>query len=193
MGIEPGHPNLEALLAHLDGGGAEITAAHIAHCPACARECERLARVRAGLRALAPPAPPDAWPAIRSGLVRRNRRARAPLALATAASLLVAVGAVTWLHAPATGRAQDRVGDLVAESQALERLLSQHGRPARVMDLRTAATVAQLQDQIGVIDDALTLAGGRDSQLAERLWGQRVELMQGLAELNARPVAYREY
>jgi len=195
VGIEPGHPNLEALLAHLDGDGAQITAAHIDRCPACAQECRRLAAIRWQLRGLAPEVLPDgAWQGIAARLqAPRARRRGAIMALAAAASVLVGVGTALWIGSPLPEADGGALVSLEARSHDLEQVLARAEGRARVMDLRTAATVAQLQDQIGVIDETITLVGGRDAQLSARLWGQRVQLMQGLTELQARPVAWREY
>ena len=77
---------------------------------------------------------------------------------------------------------------LIHRSQDLENALRMVRRPARVMDLRTAAAIAGLEDQIALIDETLNQAALRDAQPRRLLWRERVRLMDGLVRLRAQPV-----
>ena len=71
---------------------------------------------------------------------------------------------------------------LVAESVRLERLLAElDGRPRR-MNAGTAFTIANLEDHLVLLDDALTYAEARDLDPDYRrlLWRERVDVMNAL-------------
>ncbi len=74
---------------------------------------------------------------------------------------------------------------LVERSQQLEQMLGSLQYQPRVVNARTAGTIAQLEDQIAWIDYGL--GEGSDGQLSEdeanALWRQRVELMNSLVHV----------
>lgn len=181
------HASIEQLLSLRDGEpvAAEVTA-HVAGCGLCSRELTRLRRLRAGLRSL-----PD-WdpPAPRSLPLRSGGRLRRPAAgLALAASLAGAAVLGVWLmpggeSGPPTVVPGDRpatVDALMNQSRYLETVLARLGPRDGVMNASTAATVAELEDSIALIDWRLA-GGGEPLTEAERaaLWERRVLLMQSL-------------
>ena len=145
--------------------------------------------------------PPDGWDAIQAA--RRLRAAgesrRWPIAIA--ATVLAAVAGLAWqlqstqrelrygnsLAAdPAIG-----TGDTVrAENARLEMLLAALPE-MRVMRGSTAFTVSQLEDRLAFVDDRLshiTLEPNAPEH-AERLWRERVELMNSLVQVRYADVA----
>jgi hypothetical protein len=162
-----------------------------------------VANVRAALRALPQePAPPDIWKEVERRMARSARpapRSRV-LVYASAAALLAIVGTLVLVRLatesarPATVQQTDPdpVSALVAESQRLERdLFAKRASPRISIDSRDYVTAwATSRDavvyRLADIDDELliqSLAPVRDPARAERLWRQRVELMQSLGDL----------
>ncbi|MFO7287486.1 MAG: hypothetical protein C0P79_011575 [Gammaproteobacteria bacterium] len=81
---------------------------------------------------------------------------------------------------------------LVAESVRLERLLAElDGRPRRI-NAGTAFTIANLEDHLVLLDDALTYAEARDLDPDYRrlLWRERVDVMNAL--MHVRYAHYQE-
>ena len=90
------HPSLEQLLDHRDGESDLQVANHVAECPDCAAELERLRALAEALRSLPDaPAGRDLWPELRARIVKRRRDARnawvgGAVAAASVAAVLVA-------------------------------------------------------------------------------------------------------
>ena len=145
--------------------------------------------------------PPDGWDAIQAA--RRLRAAgesrRWPIAIA--ATVLAAVAGLAW-QLQSTQReltsgnslAADPAivaGDTVrAENARLEMLLAALPE-MRVMRGSTAFTVSQLEDRLAFVDDRLshiTLEPNAPEH-AERLWRERVELMNSLVQVRYADVA----
>jgi hypothetical protein len=159
--------------------------------------------LRAALRALPQePAPPDVWQEVERRMTRSARPARRPrmLVYASAAALLAVVGTLVLVRlgtesarpAAVPPADPDPVSALVAESQRLEHDLSASRASPRIsIDSRDDVTGWQTSRDAVVyrladIDDELlmqSLAPVRDPARAERLWRQRVELMQSLGDL----------
>jgi hypothetical protein len=209
------HLTTEELLDLRDGESRSETAAtHVAECEACAAEIERLRRVAEQLRALPSLQPErDGWPRLRDRIQAEQRRRRSRsvgvAALALAASLVLAVIVPGLMKAPAEEPAvttepgpapvaatrpeeEEEIMDLVAESQDLEEALRGLHPEGRVMDIWEATAVADLEDQIGLVDSRL--AGyGRDGLTPEeeaRLWRTRVNLMNELVRTRGGQVIY---
>jgi hypothetical protein len=162
-----------------------------------------VANVRAALRALAQePAPPDIWKEVERRMTRSARPARRSRVLiyASAAALLAVIGALVLVRLGTESSRPvavqqpnpDPVSVLVAESQRLERdLFASRASPRISIDSRDYVTGWQTSRDAVVyrladIDDELlmqSLAPVRDPARAERLWRQRVELMQSLGDL----------
>src|SRR5262245_47670546 len=201
------HASLDQLLKLRDDAAADETAAaHVATCLACANQLAQLRAVTRGLRTLqAPWAVPDRWNEVRSAL-RQVRpatpRARpgwllpaasvaAVAALAVALTIRQDISPTVSPSAPQTAALEGPVNlspvqvdsrDLIAESRRLEDFLSTLPQEPRVTRVGTALTVAGLEDRIQWVDDRLTLGAeeGLNRQQAERLWRERVELLNSL-------------
>lgn len=75
-----------------------------------------------------------------------------------------------------------RVAALQDDSQQLERLVNDLGRKSTVMSLGTASAIIELEDSIRLIDYQLSLSGAAlDEVSREKLWRQRIELLETLA------------
>lgn len=142
------------------------------------------ARLRA-LPAFAPP--PGGWLDLQRRLRARRRRwiAAAGSGMALAASVLVAVGLVGLRpDAPpgvAVPAARPEVAQLITRSQNLERQLSSARPQVAVWSSGRDAKAAMLEQRVRMIDAQLNVAG---SDSAERLWRDRVRLMNALVELH---------
>jgi hypothetical protein len=198
------HASFSELLSLRD---AEPTEAHVARhvdqCSQCARELKQLSSARSRLRELAQfDAPPDAWSRIsqRVGeptakIVRTNRMAGA---VGAAVGLLAVIILVIREDGPQTAAVVEResppapaapseppVAALIAQSQELEQLL--HALPQRPLIERvsTAATLDTIEQRIQWLDFQLSYApdGSFDDTQAQRLWRERVELMDSLVKV----------
>jgi hypothetical protein len=146
--------------------------------------------------------PPAAgWEAVLAARRRRedgNSR-RWPVALA--AAVLAAVAGLAWqlqstqreliAADPGSTASADYADDSVrAQNAKLEALLASLPE-ARVMRGSTAFTVSQLEDRLAFVDDRLsriTLEPNAPEH-AERLWRERVELMNSLVQVRYADVA----
>jgi hypothetical protein len=198
------HASFSELLSLRD---AEPTEAHVARhvdqCPLCARELQQLSNARSRLRELPQfDAPPDVWSRI-------NRRVAAPGeksarthrmygAVAAAVGLLAVIILVIRDDGPQTAAVVEResppapaapseppVAALIAQSQELEQLL--HALPQRPLIERvsTAATLDTIEQRIQWLDFQLSYApdGSFDDTQSQRLWRERVELMDSLVKV----------
>ena len=153
----------------------------------------------AALPGFEPPA--GAWQAI---LAARRERApqtalRWPSALA--AALLLAVAGLPWLSQsgrdeplPATSPVADpaslATAAIRAQNARLESLLA--ALPERhAMRGSTAFTVSQLEDRLALVDDRLSRVAlvPHAPEFSERLWHERVELMNSLVQVRYADVA----
>lgn len=135
--------------------------------------------------------PPGGWE--RLNLRRQARRRRYAVAgggLALAASVLVAIGLVGLKpdRAPALGggfaaapAAKREVAQLISRSQNLERQLSAARPQVAVWNSGRDARATLLEQRLRVIDAQLNVAAP-DS--AERLWRERVKVMNALVTLH---------
>lgn len=145
--------------------------------------------------------PAGGWESVLAARRRRedgNSR-RWPLALA--AAVLAAVAGLAWqlqstqrervVADPAsTGSAEFADDSVRAQNAKLEALLASLPE-ARVMRGSTAFTVSQLEDRLAFVDDRLsriTLEPNAPEH-AERLWRERVELMNSLVQVRYADVA----
>jgi hypothetical protein len=198
------HASFSELLSLRD---AEPTEAHVARhvdqCPQCARELQELSNARSRLRELPQlDAPPDAWSRISQRVARPEgksvRTNRITGAVAASVGLLAiiimvirddgpqsdAVVARESKPAPAAP-AEPPVAALIAQSQELEQML--HALPQRPLIERasTAATLDTIEQRIQWLDFQLSYApeGSFDDAQAQRLWRERVDLMDSLVKV----------
>ncbi len=195
------HLTMEELLDVRDGEARPEAAFHAASCPECAAEVERLREMAAALRSLPAVRPErDAWPRVRRALELRSWRRRV-LAVGGAA-LAIAASLVVVFLVPGTEPepepvlvlepAEIDVTDLVVESRRLEEILRALGPEGRVMDVWQASTVADLEDEIGLIDLRLAgpVAGNVPPEEVARLWSRRVDLMNELVRARGGQIVY---
>jgi hypothetical protein len=105
--------------------------------------------------------------------------------VAAAAGALLAVTAGIWLLglAPTSGSGGD-LASLMAQSQKLERRVARHGANENgEWDSSRRALVYRIADLDRELAP-LSIDPSRDPVRAERLWRQRVALMQSLVELD---------
>lgn len=143
--------------------------------------------------------PADGWEAIQAA--RRLREAgesrRWPIAIA--ATVLAAVAGLAW-QLQSTQRVLVATDSPVEAVFAVDSVRAQNARleailaalpEARVMRGSTAFTVSQLEDRLAFVDDRLsriTLEPNAPEH-AERLWRERVELMNSLVQVRYADVA----
>jgi hypothetical protein len=142
----------------------------------------------ARLRALpAFTAPAGGWARLDARLAARRRRFVAlGGGFAMAASVLVAVGLSTLRPEPATlpgaaGAARPEVARLIDRSQALERRLSSARPQVAVWSESRDARAALIEPHLRQVDAQINFAG---SGSAERLWRERVALMNALVDVH---------
>jgi hypothetical protein len=190
------HARLDQLLSLRDGEPVDSRiAVHVAGCPDCAAALSGTSTMRDRLRALPEPAADGdgGWVAVRARLSARERsmRRRATVAsLAAAASVAtLAMFAALRFHEPRTRPADPApvsatVVELRARSQALEAMLA--ALPERPAVARGATTlpIDSLETQVQWLDHQLSAASDALSEpQAERLWRDRVEVMNSLVQL----------
>lgn len=201
------HASFEQLLKLRDGRPADATlAAHVRNCAECRAELVQLQTRTDDLRALPDRwAAPDRWSDIRAALAApavagQQPRARPGWWLPAACAAVVVAALVLTLDRPVVNNEIDagtvaqyeavtqrvpqlvRAGALIEESQRLEGILAVFPGEARVTRAGTALTVADLEDQIQWVDYRLNLSAeaGLDAGQSERLWRERVELLNSL-------------
>jgi hypothetical protein len=199
------HASFEHLLRLRDGRPVDATlAAHVRNCAECRAELAQLQQRTDDLRRLPGRSPaPELWSDIRAALdapppARATPRARPGwwLPAASAAAVVLAVvltldrrvapsGDDTLTQAGAEADIAQQLahpGELIEESQRLEQLLAVFPAEPRVTRASTALTVADLEDRIQWVDYRLNLSAeaGLDANQSERLWRERVELLNSL-------------
>jgi hypothetical protein len=190
------HPTLDELLAARDSEGDATVAAHVAACPSCSAQLERLAALPAALAALPVTQPEhDIWPSVRTRLeqVRFAKRwarfgwVAAGFAIVVTLAATVRGGIEAW-HETRIAR---ETGTLVAESQSLEERIRalEHGS---VLRGRRAGTILEIEDRIATVDARLAGMGGKAKPTRETadLWRERVMLLGALVDARSDRAAY---
>jgi len=177
------HLSLQELLALQDGEDLATAREHLRACPQCLHQRDLLRARQQQLRSLPSLRPArDAWPSIQAALVRHRRRRRAGLAIAAlAAALALAIGMPGLLrHAGPTARSEE-LATWMKRSQDLEERLRAVPEPA-MLDVSSADTLVELEDQIAFVDRCLDELSGDASarESATALWQARVELLEAL-------------
>ena len=169
--------------------------AHVAACPSCQAELDRLHQRVARLKALPALRPArDAWPAVHSRVVaerKQNQTSRwmgiAGLAMAASVILAVVLTDVSNVDdlAASTSVAID---SCKAQSRQLESAILQLDPESRVIDGRTARVAADLEDQIAELDRELQSMQSLENIAREhevlQLWRQRVGLLDALVDIH---------
>ena len=187
------HLTMDELLALREPGlepGLAMVREHLAACPFCQAEMDRLHQRVARLKALPALRPSkDQWPAVAARLDaerthRRNRwLAFGGLALAASITLLV-IG--RDLSRPVTAGAE--ISNVMARSHQLEQTLDSYNADGRVTDGLTARVAGELEDRIAAVDRQLEMAQMLDQARQEsallRLWRERVGLLDALVDVH---------
>ncbi|HEX9207924.1 MAG TPA: hypothetical protein VF851_06790 [Steroidobacteraceae bacterium] len=199
------HPRIEHLLSLRDGEPVAVEVpGHVAHCQPCAATLQDLSGLRERLQQLpAAPAVPGGWDAVRRRMAARvTAESRRVLAsrIAVAASLGVIAMALAWRatdggstpggagerQAPLAvedALALDRVAQLQSQSQALDAVLAAFGDSPAVERAGTAVPIDTIEAQVQWVDHQLSTDDGLEASAAERLWRERVDLMNSLVRL----------
>jgi hypothetical protein len=198
------HARLDQLLSLRDGApvDAEVRL-HVQHCAVCLADSARLAQTRDRLRALPAIEPTrDFWSDIeaRAAASPPRRRVGAGVGIAAATVFVVVLGYIGVRDdrnesqraandpTPSTTVASvssDEIERLIAQSRELEAVLAYLPERPHVERVSTAATVDSLEQRIQWLD--WQLANGSDAGLdrrqAQRLWSERVDLMDSLVKV----------
>jgi hypothetical protein len=191
------HLSIDELLALRDGTAPEEHSWHLASCAACGSELARLHELHERLRALPSVRPErDLWPAVRTAAEANRWRGAwiwgARVVATLAATFTLAVGVRGSVDAWREAKLARETRALMAESQRLERALRSYDVSGRVVAGRTAGAVAELEDQIALIDVRLSQAqsGRATSRDVLDLWQERVRLLDAMANVQTTQVAY---
>jgi hypothetical protein len=105
-----------------------------------------------------------------------------PPATPVASSSVTPNPAATQGTSPTAPNGTARPAQLIAESQRLEEMLSSYSESPRVTRASTALTVADLEERIQWVDYRLNLGAeaGLDAAQSQKLWRERVELLNSL-------------
>lgn len=198
------HPRTQDLLSIRDGVADARWREHIEQCGECAAHLAELERTRAALRALPPLEPSISWSDLEARLhssveVRPRRRALGTIVgLAIAASVAalavfvsthrteVGAEATPQLAALPTPHASTTtdVASLIERSRQLDVLLQAMPQRPRTERVSMAATLDTMEERIQWLDYQLSYAAGDlDALQSQRLWQERVELMDSLVKV----------
>lgn len=195
------HASLPELLSLRDAEPIDARVAqHVGVCAQCARELEQLSNVRASLQRLPQlDAPRDAWAHLQARVQQSSAggsRRRWMSAAAAVATLAIIAGVLVrnepdpfafdpQQRAPATVTPEQPVEQLVARSQELEELLQALPDRPLIERVSTAATLDTIEQRIQWLDYQLSYApeGTLDEAQSERLWRERVELMDSMVKV----------
>jgi hypothetical protein len=199
------HARIDDLLSLRDGEPVDLAVrSHVETCSECAATRASLETVRRRMAALPlVDAPADGWTRLRARIeavqhpAPRRRRSGLVAIAASCAMLGVLAGILlkeTGPEAPGLAGASEEVtlpqaleaiDELRDRSRVLEEVLAAlPARPA-VERAGTAVPIDTLQDQIQWVDHqlSLTAAAQASPDLRERLWRERVEIMNTLVQL----------
>jgi hypothetical protein len=187
------HCTMEELLAIRDGHGSQAALRHLDECDECCHEFELLHQRVAALKALPGLMPPrDRWSVVRDEVLAERARSRRRfggwLTAAAAASVALAIG-LGGLAMPAA-QEPDPLAELVSEAQQLQDALRVLRPETRVISGRMAGAVAALEDRLVLLDVRFEEARIRRLPRARLvvLWQERIDLMDALVNVQARPV-----
>ena len=194
------HARIDQLLSLRDRAPVDGAAArHVEGCAQCAAELRRLIELRDRMQQLPTlPGPPDAWPRIETVLASRRARQVRLRRGAIAATIVLAAAAAIGLYGDSTpqtaqtpspvplqgAEAHAAFADLVARSRVLDEMLQTLPRRPAVERVSMAATIDTIEERIQWLDFHLSYAPVElDDAQAQRLWSERVELMDSLVKI----------
>ena len=195
------HARLDELLSLRDGAPVDARVRlHVTACKECAAELARMQSLREQMQGL-PPVPDlaaDGWADVQSRLATSAARSRhvarlAPYAAAASVAALAVFATLRWIEAPAPTSSRPQpiivlepasLDELRSRSQALEAVLAALPERPAVERAETSLPIESLEAQVQWLDHQLSVAStdGRSPE-AERLWRDRVEVMNSLVQL----------
>jgi ferric-dicitrate binding protein FerR (iron transport regulator) len=200
------HASIDHLLSLRDGQPVDAaTAAHVEQCQRCAAELRKLREMQLKLQSLPPLDAPASFAEIQRAMARpvaQRRRLVSPRLVAAVA--FVALTAIFFValrdetaprpmaehetqpqEQPTDVVEHARVPELMAQSQHLEDLLQRLPERPRVERVSTAAMIDTIEDRIQWLDFQLSDApdSGLNEEQTQRLWRERVELMDSLVKV----------
>ena len=199
------HARIDDLLSLRDGTPVDLAVrSHVESCSECARTKSELETVRRRLAALPAVDPSaDGWARLRARIDASSRpavprRRGGAVAIAASCAMLGVLagmllretgpGAPEHIARPATvvlPQTLDSIEELRDRSRVLEEVLAAlPARPA-VERAGTAVPIDTLQAQVQWVDHQLSVSGAAHAapDLRERLWRERVEIMNTLVQL----------
>ena len=196
------HARLDQLLSLRDGApvDAELLT-HLQQCAVCQAESSRLAQTRERLQALPAIDPPrDFWPDIDArAAVAPRRHVGYGAGIAAAVAVLAVLGYLgqrTDVTSQQTanvetesvivaGASSQELERLIAQSRELEAVLAYLPERPQVERVSTSATVDSIEQRIQWLDYQLANGSdaGLDQRQAQRLWSERVDLMDSLVKV----------
>jgi hypothetical protein len=195
------HARIDQLLSLRDGEPVDAqVASHVAQCAVCSGELQRLSTLRRRMREL-PTFEPPGWEGIQTSMSRspRARSRRVVAAAAGVAALAIGTALAIWSGAgrkdqhittvrlePAEAElsVENSVADLMKRSRRLEEMLGELPSPA-IERVTTAGAIDSLERRIQWLDLQLSHApeAGLSERQAERMWRERVDLMDSLVKV----------
>lgn len=193
------HARLDQLLSLRDGAPVDAAVrVHVQQCAVCSGESARLALMSDQLKALPAIDPPrDFWRDIQARSAAPRRRYGVFIA-ASVAALVLAVSSyvgtreqetepyqIATLDAPAEPASSAELQQLIAQSRELEALLAHLPERPQVERVSTAITLDSIERRIQWLDWQLANGSGAklDQRQAQRLWSERVDLMDSLVKV----------
>lgn len=202
------HLRTEELLSIRDGVFDARWRAHLDHCADCAAQVEALERTRSRLRELPMMEPVVSWADIQRRANEAHPASRRAGARLTRAFIGVAVAASVALAAILIATQRDRItgtetaemiaattdateasttadlASLIERSRRLDALLQTMPARPHVERVGLAATLDTMEGRVEWLDYQLAYAGGElDPIQSQRLWRERVELMDSLVKV----------
>jgi hypothetical protein len=198
------HASIDHLLSLRDGEPVDAaTAAHVEQCQHCSAELRKLRETRAQLQSLPQLDAPTSFQEIQRAMARPVAAPRPALSARLVAGLAFVTLTTIFFVAlrdetaptvvnrsvePATPLIEvgtARVPELVAQSRRLEDLLQQLPERPRIERVSTAAMIDTIEERIQWLDFQLSDApdSGLNERQTQRLWSERVELMDSLVKV----------
>lgn len=204
------HASIDHLLSLRDGEPVDAaTAAHVEQCQHCSAELHKLRETRAQLQSLPQLDAPTSFQEIQRAMARPVVAPRRALSARLVAGLaLVTLTTIFFIALrdetapPVADRIEPqvepveeatlpidvetaRVPELVAQSRRLEDLLQQLPERPRIERVSTAAMIDTIEERIQWLDFQLSDVpdSGLDERQTQRLWRERVELMDSLVKV----------
>lgn len=201
------HCTMEQLIAARDHEASPAVTEHLAKCSMCRAELESLEQRVAALRALPTRRPPrDRWLVVKEQAQAERQHGRwtrmgwGAVAVAAGITLAIGIRSVEFTPEPTDSRPAARVTPdpstelavLVEQSRQLEAALREYGPEGRIVNGRTAAVIAELEDRIALVDAGIAraAAGERTQPELVNLWRDRVQLMDALVNTHVTRANY---